>query len=212
MMHQTPASTATPYPGIVTNPSSYPGASSYPAATTGSTYRVTANGSSYPASASATAASGYPVAAATPGHFVATSSYPGVQNYVTTTSYGGSGPAYSGPTTPGATYVSPVQPSPSNYFAPAGASTPHGGRTYHPAGTEYVPAGTHLRGGMYTVYDNRVVPTFEAPIMFSGDVRTSPNALAGMNVAQRGQGAPSTSSGRVRLPKKSQPKRTGCCA
>lgn len=116
-------------------------------------------------------------------------------NYVSTTSYSPS-PHHQTTTT--------------NYYPVGHHQSVSANRIYIPQNTEYVPPGTLLRGGMYTIYDNTAVPTFEAPVVFSNEtMRMNHDQHEPTRVIPRG-GSNQISS-HVRLPKRTQ-KKKGCCA
>lgn len=116
--------------------------------------------------------------------------------------------------TPGVSYSSP---SATQYFSGHGQSIA-GGRIYSPPNAEYCPPGTPLKGGMYTIYDSSAVPTFEAPILFSGSNEGETRSFthnyqhpqSQMQIVGRGQSSHNASS-HIRVPKRTS-KNKGCCA
>jgi len=80
---------------------------------------------------------------------------------------------------------------------------------YTPPETSYVPPGTALKGGMYPIYDQTAVPTFEAPLVFE-------TVNESVMVEQRAveEGSEHRHHHHKRHPSGAPPKRTrnfGCC-
>lgn len=83
------------------------------------------------------------------------------------------------------------------------------GRIYVPPNTEYVAPGMPLKGGMYTVYDSSLVPTFEAPIAFSANGLISRSLIDHTDMEFVGQGQSDEIPNNVCVTRRS--KRKGCC-
>lgn len=59
------------------------------------------------------------------------------------------------------------------------------GRVYAPAGGVYVPGSVALKSGMTTLYDSKIVPTFELPLSFQASItRNSRGVTGGSHVSR----------------------------
>lgn len=104
-----------------------------------------------------------------------TTSYPTYPT-TTTTVHGTTYPTSTYPVTATTTYGT----SPMSSHDSAVQSAINQGRIYAPLGAVFVPGHVALQSGMHTIYDSKLIPTFETPLVFHSASSTIMSAPAMM--------------------------------